>query len=69
MMTWNKYDFFMLGMAQFLDCNFDSDEDFEETSRQGRVELFFFKLGETFFFKKYCLFLKVFILVWKYVRP
>ena len=50
MMTWNKYDFFMLGMAQFLDCNFDSDEDFEETSRQGRVELFFFKLGETFFF-------------------
>ena len=33
----------MLRMAQFLDCNFDSDEDFEETSRQGREELFFFK--------------------------
>ena len=58
MMTWNMYDFVMLGMAQFLDCNFDSDEDFEETSRQGREELFFFKLGETFILRNIVCFLR-----------
>ena len=62
MMTWNMYDFVMIGMAQFLDCNFDSDEDFEETSRQGKEGLFV-----NHYFKKNCLLLKVFILVWKYV--
>ena len=28
--------FFMLGMAQFMDFDMDSDEDFEETAQQGK---------------------------------
>ena len=63
------YDCVMLGMAQFLDCNFDSDEDFEETSQQGRKALFFLQFRRNVYFKEDFLFLKVFILVWKYVRP
>ena len=33
----------MSGMAQFLDFDMDSDEDFEETVQQGKVLLFFKK--------------------------
>ena len=56
-------------MAQFLDCDFDSDEDFEETRLQGREGLFLLQFRRNIYFKKDCVLLKVFILVWKYVRP
>ena len=36
MISWNMYDFVMLGMAQFLDVDWDSDEDFVESGRQGK---------------------------------
>ena len=36
---WNINDLVMLGMAQFLDYGWDSDEDFEESNRQGREKV------------------------------
>ena len=33
---------YVLGMSQFLDFNLDSDEEFEESSLQGKKGLFFF---------------------------
>ena len=38
--TNNQYDLVILGMSQFLDYNWDSDEDFEESTRQGKEGLF-----------------------------
>ena len=42
----------MSGMAQFLDYDWDSDEDFEETSHQGRERLFIFTFKRKVFFEK-----------------
>ena len=52
-MTLNMHDFIMLGMAQFLDYDWDSDEDFQETSRQGREGLFFSFRRKVYFKKAY----------------
>ena len=54
MLTWNILDFVISGMAQFLDFDFDSDEDFEDSNQQGREGLLFFllQLEELFIFRK-----------------
>ena len=53
MLTWNILDFVISGMAQFLDFDFDSDEDFEDSNQQGREGLLFlFQLEELFILRK-----------------
>ena len=51
-------------MAQFLDYGWDSDEDFEETSQQGREGLFS-SLDEVYFiFISLCLFFQILHNIW-----
>ena len=39
-------------MAQFLDYDWNSDEDFEESSLQGRAGLLFWSILELSYYKK-----------------